>query len=521
MVNRKNLTFFFLAALLSVCSYAASESEETTCLEIKSLNMSAVGEVSCDSHSHHYIGASKSVAKDVATSLVRNTKVQIGSFNLFQVGSPKTEYKDLEIVAKIINNFDVVSAVELVPNSGVYKSHNDNLIQYYREELAKLQELERSGDQGNFASLESQYAKLNLVLEQYELPGYVKLLIELRKIDASWSLLISPAAEGSDTSTIKELTGFYYRASKVKPITNEFCKAESCTITFNNDFYGKEVDDLISRRPFMASFMSGKFDFTLIATHIVYNPPSDENLRKKIVEAAFGVDDYTKVEGLKSDTYARFAEVKHIVDFTNLMKKNFEEKDIFILGDFNLNASEAYWKKIIPEDSTLDLQITEATSVAQQRVLSDGTNTNGTTNNYDHIILDKKESAECGSSPEAKIYNFIDNSMRSLIDSRYLVRSEESYVDQENGLTMYYLLDNAEKVAGKIEEKYTAYYESRLTIKRGELVPRFDLDEKLEDLKRKVFEPQVFDRSYYRYVKEIISDHLPVYINCSTTKDLD
>lgn len=520
---QKNILRLILISSLGILnSYAAQDSELPTCDEMQLLKLSDLGEINCNEDFHHYNANAANVFYDREVAL-ENKNVSIGSFNVFQAGSPKTEYKDYEILAKIMNNFDVVSTVELVPLSGVFKTHNDSLMAYYNREKEELQNLLDESSEDALV----RRANLKLLLEQYELPGYVKILRELRKLDKSWALILSPAAEGTDTSTVKELSGFYYRASVVRPIKNEYCdqyanKSIACYASFNKKFYGREVDDLISRRPMVGSFESGNFDFTLLSVHTVYNAPSDEELKTRILKEAFGITDINELpKTLKSDTYARFAEVKHILEFSRLLKEKFSEKDIFILGDFNLRTTDGYWSELLPETQGEKLFIEESTSIANSRFLSDGTVTNGTANNYDHFIFNPSDSRECGKSPNPKVFNFIENSVSKLIDSKYLIRSDESYTDEETKLVMYALNDKAEKVAQARVGEYTKYLEARLTVKRGELVPRYDVDEKMKDLQRKVFDPQIYERTYYRYLKEIISDHLAVYMNCSNLKDLD
>lgn len=497
--------------------FAAEDLELPTCQDMQLLNISDLGSIECGQGFHHYNSQASKNFYDKSYAL-EGRNVAIGSFNVFQAGSPKTEYKDYQILAKIINNFDIVSTVELVPLSGIYKTHNDSLMAYYSKEKEDIQTLEQTSPEDAIA----RSGNLKLVLDNYELPGYVKILLELRKIDSSWALVLSPSAEGTETSTVKELSGFYYRSKVVRPINNEFCKDIACYASFTKDFYGRDVNDLISRRPLIGSFESGNFDFSLLTIHTVYNAPSNEELKARILKEAFGVSDVSELpKTLKSDTYARFAEIKHILQFTKMLKEKFSEKDIFVLGDFNLKTTDGYWSELLPETEGMRIYIEEATSIANSRSLSDGTITNGTASNFDHFIFDPQESIECGKKPNPKVFNFIENSISKLIDQKYLIRSEESYTDEETDLVMYHLNQDAEKTVDFHSTEYIKYLDKSKTIKRGELVARFDTDTKLKDLQRKVFDPQLYERTYYRYLKEIISDHLAIYMSCSNTQDLD
>lgn len=520
MVSRdfKNLLRVSFICLLGYASiFAAEDLELPTCQEMQLLNISELGLIECGDKYHHYNATAPTEFYEKAYTL-EEKNVSIGSFNVFQAGSPKTEYKDYQILAKIINNFDVVSTVELVPLSGIYKSHNDSLMAYYSKEQEEVEALEDV----NFDDAILRRGNLKTILANYELPGYVKILLELRKLDKSWALVLSPSAEGTETSTIKELSGYYYRAKMVRPIRNEFCKDIACYASFTESFYGRDINDLISRRPLIGSFESGNFDFSLLSVHTVYNAPSNDELKTRILKEAFGVTTVSELpKTLRADTYARFAEVKHILEFTKILKEKFAEQDVFVLGDFNLKTTDGYWGEILPETQGMKIFIEEATSLANSRYLSDGTVTNGTANNFDHFIFDPLASLECGKNPNPKVFNFIDNSISKLIDSKYLIRSGDSYIDEETKLVLYHLADNAQRTIDLRTSEYINYLESSLTVKRGELVPRFDTDIKLKDLQRKVFDPQIYERTYYRYLKEIISDHLAIYMSCSNTKDLD
>lgn len=504
----------------------AEDSELSTCLELKSFSLEKdFGEIECLGQYHHYNSEATSRYYSY-TDARRKKNLKIGSFNLYQSGSSRTEYKDYSVIAKIINKFDVVGAVELVSIIGVYKAHNESLVDYYKQELSNLQHAIDAGDEQKKFELSN---KLKFIKEQYELPGYVKILKELRELDPSWALLLTPNEEGSENATIKELGGFFYRARYVKPVVNEYCEAAyagiedsfACYPKFDSSFYGKDVADLVSRRPFMASFRSGSFDFTGLAVHTIYNAPNDEDFRKRLTQAAFGVDTYTEVEGLRSDTYARFAELTHVVDFSEKLRKSFTEKDIIIMGDFNLESGESYWSKLFASNKKLELKIEEPTSLALSRYKSDGSESGGTSRNFDHFIIDKEYSVECDGKDSAKAYNFLENEIRSIIDDKFLIRSDETYTDEETKLVMYKKSDAADKIMQDLEANYVEKISEMYTVKKGEIVKRFDTEEKLEDFRRKLFEPQLFERSYYRYMQETISDHIPVSLTCSNTFDRD
>jgi hypothetical protein len=515
-----------LFALSFAFQSLAGEAEVEQCQELRNFLNNSVGNIDCLDNYHHFNSRSASTYYDT-TSALNKRQVRISTFNVYQAGSPRTEFKDLELVAKMMNHWDVVGATELVSVIGIDKKHN----QAIREHIAKLSqyhaELVTTG--ASQTQKNKVLSQIKLLQKQYVTPGYVKILKELRKLDPSWALLLTSTEEGSKNATVKELAGYYYRATTVKPVINEYCKkyynfskAYGCYPKFNKETYGKDVAHLFARRPFLGSFRSGSFDFTLILSHVVFNAPSDEEFRKEIIKTAYGVESYTEVgEGVSSTTFARFAEITHILKMMSNYRKNFKEKDLILLGDFNLEAKNAYWQKLFAKYPGTEIKIEGPTSLAQSKTLSDGTETHGTANNYDHFVLDVERTSQCAGKKNARVFNFLENSFRKIIDRRYQIRTEDSYVDEETGLNMFYLDQAGKDKALRGVDKLAKKLKNKKTVKRGEIVDRFDVKEKGEDMIRKLYEPQLFERSYYRYFQETISDHLPVFMNCSNQFDND
>ena len=504
----------------------AGELEIEQCQELRGFLNSKLGDIDCLDQYHHFNSSGSRNFYTTQNSLTKR-QVRISTFNVYQAGSTRTEFKDYELMAKMINHWDVIGTTELVNVIGIDKRHNEAVTNHYKKLLQHYRELVKTKAPKKEQS--KVLSKISLLKKQYELPGYVKILTELQKLDPSWSLLLSGNTEGTKTATIRELSGYFYRSSSVKPVINEYCKkyykfskAYGCYPKFNKETYGHDVADLFARRPFIGSFKSGNFDFTLVTTHVVFNAPSDENLRKRIIKAAFGVDHYTEIgEGVTSRTYARFAEMTHILNFMRNYKMSFKENDLILLGDFNLEAKNPYWKTLFDENPGMEIKIEGATSLSQSKTLSDGSSTHGTSNNYDHFVLDTKITSQCAGKKNAKVFNFLENSFRKLIDKKYLVRTDNAYVHPDTGLDMFYLDQKGKNKALKITEKIVKRLKSKYTVRRGEIVPRFDLEKKAEDVVRKLIEPQLFERSYYRYFQETISDHLPVFMNCSNQQDDD
>ncbi len=515
------LSTFLLPKLVHAELDGATESEIETCRQLKVFLDGNVGEVECQSEYQIY---SKFVGK-YSRSKVKSkyNQVRIAAFNLFKPGATQTEYKDHQLVAQIIDHWDVVAAVELTSNNGLSKRHNEGIVEYYTSRLAQMTE------QGADLSASVTRNELALIREQFDFPGYIEVLKELQKLDASWSLVLSGKQEGSENSTVKELTGFYYRSSVVDLKATQYCRDKygrngkyGCLPVLDEKTFGRDVDGLFSRRPFLATFESGEFDFTLLSTHVIHNTPSDEDLQKKILRNVYGVEDYKDIgPGVTQLKFARFAEVRLMAELVEYLKKSYYEQDYIILGDFNLESTNDYWETFFNDFRGLELKIEGATSMALGKSLSDGTITHGTKSNYDHFLFDPNETRNCKGSNTAKIFNFIEGDFSKLINRRYLVRSNAKYQSQTRDVEMYRLKAGGREKVENLVDNYTRSIQNKLTVKNNKLVPRFDMEESQKEFYDRVIDSQLFDKTYYNYLKEVISDHLPIYMNCSNQYDND
>lgn len=499
----------------------ATESEIETCRQLKVFLDGNVGEVECQSEYQIYSKFVGDYSPSKAKSL--SGQVRIGAFNVFKPGATQTEYKDHQLVAAVINKWDVVAAVELTSNNGVSKRHNEGIVEYYTSRLAQMTE------QGQDMASAVTNNELALIREQFDFPGYIEVLKELQKLDASWSLLLSGKQEGSENSTVKELTGFYYRSSVVDLKPTQYCRDRygrngkyGCLPVLDEKTFGRDVDGLFSRRPFVATFESGAFDFTLLSTHVIHNTPSDEELQKKILKNVFGVEDYKDIgPGVTQLKFARFAEVRLMAEFVEYLKKNYYEQDYIILGDFNLESSNNYWETFFEDFKGLELRIEGATSMALGKSLSDGTITHGTKSNYDHFLFSPVDTQNCAGEGSAKIFNFIEGDFAKLINRRYRVRSNAKYYSTTREMEMYRLKAGGREKVALLVDDYLRSIQNKLTVKNGKLVQRFDLEESKAEFYDRVIDSQLFDKTYYNYLKEVMSDHLPIYMNCSNQYDND
>ena len=500
---------FFFRKKIFFCLFLtrvfAVESTFEECLIIKELFPVMYGKVFCSKVYNHFNNSKATLYRH--GKAIEASEVKISSFNAYRMGTSVSKFKDYKITAQILNNWDVISVLELSSNTGASKKHNEVLLKYYNY-LKKSRDLSENN--------------LNKIKREYDLPGYLKLLRGLQRLDSSWSLLLSGEKEGSKRSTVNELIGFFYRSLVVKPILSKYCNdiygiaSYACTIKFGEKIYGKDISNLIARRPFIANFKSGNFDFSLVAAHVIFKKPSDKNLQRKIVEEAFGENDYRKVgHGVNSKTFARFAEIKHILKWIKKAKNKYKENDIILQGDFNLESSNSYWEVLLNENKGSELKIEDFTTLSRVERLVDGTRTNGSSKNFDHFLFNLDEIKECSKEKRVGVFNFIENQIRELVDSKYLIRADKFNIGE-------YDISAAGKI--KMEKFISSYLESmkkKLTIKRNTFVKRYNLEKELLEIKNRLFLSQIHNDTYYRYFSELISDHFPIYMHCSNLEDLD
>lgn len=486
--------------------------------------------VDCGLYYHHYNSQSSNYQYSNSSS-----QLKIGSWNVFHPGIGKTAYKDFRLVAEIINRWDVVTVQELLPLIGADLKHNEAVLTLIDDgpwQLKKLIDKLEGMNPGTKIyertkkSVEELTADIKEAKGLYRSPGYLKILSELRKIDPSWALIISPSPEGSEGSFINELVGFFYRGTKVRPTVNEHCSefretksypAFACYPEFSSKFMYKNYDGLFSRRPFMASFQSGNFDFVLMGTHVIFNAPSDDEFMGKILSKVFGVDSYDELgPGVDSTNYARYAEVKMTLDFIRKFKKTYKEQDIILGGDLNIERKEPFMQEILKKYDGLVMLIDKPTSLANKRYVSSG-DSDGYSKNFDHFIMGRETDKECrtGGEYHADRVDFYSGDILSYMKKNYIVRNVGEY----DRLTSDYQMTAAGK---KIYNRAMVSFEEELkksrTIKRGKVVDEnTSYKTKLETFERRVFMNQLSDDSFYGVYQEIISDHVPIEMSCTTS----
>jgi hypothetical protein len=487
--------------------------------------------VECANNYHHYN------AKAASFHTFSNGKVRIAQYNLLYAGSKYSQHKDYELLSAIVNRWDVVGAVELSPivkEDLIANQRIATFIANYKTVLAQRKsqlQTEKSRANPNYdriSKLEQNIKAINDTYKYhrklYRLPGYLRLLNELRKRDPSWGLILTPIGQAAAENIAQELHGFYYRGKAVRPIINEYCNATkrtgdtfpfACILHMDGRFLGKKLQHVFPRRPFMASFRSGNFDFTLLTAHLRYTRPKDPYLEKAILKSAFNTNSFSNIGiGVNQDTYARFAEAKLTLDFIEKYKKKFKEKDVIYMADFNLSMGNRYWTTLLANYNNQVLNLGKKTTLTWGLTSKNGTPTNGLSNDYDHIITDMYRLKECKNSRgqfNVMALNYFTGATKKIISDRYIVRSET----YSGGKFPIVRKSHYKKLMSWKSSEMNNYY---MTISRSYEMYRQESQIKhaMNHFQNRVLLSQQNPAHYYRIYSEVISDHLPIYMNCRT-----
>ncbi len=530
------------------------------CETIKMLIVNEEYKVGCYTNYNQYGPSSK--AQRATGSL------KIANYNLLHPGTSKALFKDYALVAKIMNQYDIVSGLELLATVGRDEQSNKavvsflqdspNILKKYQDQRSKLK------DAAKIKELDAKIAKLKSdtyrAYDLYRAPGYLRVLQELKKLDPSWSLLLSPRGDSALIGSVEELVGFYYRANSATPVINPHCQEYAqegagspvaCFITLTEDFMGRDLVQHFARRPFMASFKAGNTAFTLVTSHMVFTYSGDEDAEKDLMKKTFGVESHKELgTGINSANFARYAEVKNTLEFMDRYRKKYKDTKIMLMADMNLVSNNAFWPEVLKAFPGGELLISEATTVSPTRYNSKKEETNGVANDYDHFILDKKAFSACD---EGKVYNYYNEKIYKDIESRYVIRKEvvglsnksfespvvEAYlgldqidvlnteenpildgdippVDDPATIKLEYPLTPAgQSKMDKFVAQFGKYLTGLETVKKDEIVADdFQINERLEGMKRRVFLRQLTNPYYFRFIQEVLSDHFPVVLSC-------
>jgi len=527
------------------------------CEHVKKYAVSEKYQVDCLKNYHHY---NSTKFKSSRKRLIDKSKLKIAEFNVLHPGSSKTRFKDYQKIASLINKWDIIGVTELLPLVGRDLKQNTALVKFIEvygpskikfyqsrsqdlekklikeDNSRKIKTLKRAISNTTklvaFYKEEIEKSKLN-----YRTPGYLKILDELHKLKggSNWALVLAPKGEAAKSRDVHELVGYFYKANIVKPVENKYCdsidpKAKylnfACTVKMDSNALGKDNSDIFSRRPFMASFKANNFDFTLLTSHVVFSSPDGRADRENIMRKAFGVGHYDDLSvGLNSTNYARFAEVKVTLDFIDRFKKRFGKQDVIFMGDLNLKFSNQFWPNVLDSAKGFELFIENETSLSRGRYYSNDEETNGLSNDYDHFIFDPKETSECtkaDGSANAKVESFYKGAIGRYVRRLYEVRTDRVSEDEYNYNESKYqrLIDrfvtpfkNGKETILKIGNKKIVTGGTTHSV-RGLIDDNKEIDRYVDYFQSRILKSQLSDSSYYSYFIDILSDHMPIVLEC-------
>lgn len=407
-------------------------------------------------------------------------ELKVASFNLFHLGDNQAPIKSYAIVASIINQWDIVGGQEMMPLAFNIANENNKLGEAIQGQKS-----------------------LNFPFEDWSVPapGYLRVLRELQQLDTSWALILQPTSEGEGGAG--EMAGFYYRSSIVQLEEWDYCLFENAfdlkkqaqapnlaCLTQTSEVVAK----LTSRVAFSAYFKSGNFDFIALTTHSRFRrslDPKDLEAQKKAI-----CENHSQPEKCKIplDQVGRYYEILAVAEQIGKMKEDANDADVIFMGDFNLELkpiSVENWKASLKPASLLRPFQKEPTTV--------GIKFSKMISNYDHFILDTKFTAECNAEA-SQSYDFIKAATRSASAADKLIKKHLKVAEQK--------VVAADK---KMEtEKFVRLQNSSL----GLSVRALNQDEKDEintSYDAALIRMKTND---YAVVLELISDHLPIEMNC-------
>lgn len=503
--------------------------------------------VQCNSNYNLFGPSGRSVAKSASGG------IKIAGYNLLHPGTSKALFKDLNLVAKIMNQYDVVSSLEILGSVGHDQVNNQAVVDFLRASpklLSDLQALKsKQTTPDKIKEIDDKINKLNADTQKayslYRAPAYFRLLMALKQLDPSWSLVLSPRGDSALQGSVEEMVGFFFRANTVgltvNPHCNEFKDEDAgtpvaCIANLSEKFLDKDYTHYYARRPFMATFKAGATKFTLISNHVVFTFAGDEEASKKLMKDVFGVETPAELgNGINTTNFARFAEVKITLNFMDKFRKKYNDQKIMFVADTNLTYSNTFWPEILKSFSGASLLIDQPTTVSPTRYNAEGKETNGVANSYDHFILDKNAFSSCDNG---EVYNYYNSDINKDIERIYGMRVSDTspslkvkallpFDEAGNGGDVppedqplptkldYPMSPAAQTKMTKMVTSYTTYLKGLWTVKKNEVaLDDYQIPERAEAYQRRVFVNQLTNAFYYRFYQEILSDHFPVSITC-------
>lgn len=430
----------------------------------------------CTLNYEHYFSQ-----QDVAPISKKN--IRIGSFNVFHLGDNQASLKNFTLIAKIMNQWDIVGAQELMPLPGPQAVSNQAIFNLLAQTGAN-----------------NDYVKKNL---QVERPGYLNLLTELRRLDPSWALIIQSEAEGEGGAG--EMAGFYYRQSVVQLREWNYCPAEKAADLrsqkpIRNYACLVKVPEyqqkLISRRAFAAYFQSGQFDFIGLTAHVRFRPADGAHALKAQAQELCINHAYPNRCKPTKDNVGRYYEVKAMADQIETIQQLANDKDVIYMGDFNLelfSTTIPYWNSA--------LKSAEGFKVFQSAPTTLGVKKGALVSNYDHFIFNPQITTAC-SPKTARSFDFTAKSKPPTeLQNLFAEAAQPAQVEKQIQLRLQEIRSIAK----------AKFKRDKVTVTN--LDPK-EIEEYKERFKGAT---QKIALNHVGAMLELISDHIPVEMECLTT----
>ena len=403
-------------------------------------------------------------------------QIRIASFNAYHLGDEQAIMKNYALVAKMMNQWDIVGTQELMPLPGYWANHNDLLASIVKD---------------------SQPLEIQVVE-----PGYYRLLKKLQELDPSWSLILQSMPEG--TGPAGEMSGFYYRAQYVQPKKWDYCDLNlsadlktsetkpnfACNVRVND-----EKRKMMARNGFTTYFESIGFDFVGISFHARFRS-IEKSLVPKIIDAICENMTDPKCKKMPADEAGRFYETKMIMDDVPYMQRDAHDPDVIFMGDFNieiLDKNQIQWQAAFSNTPGFQVFQSDKTSLSLTK--------KSLASNYDHFILNPQVTSQCDIQ-SIRPFDFTKpkNEPKHPVMLEILKQSEPETLDRS--MTHHLAL------LGKISLSEKTRGSTQISLRGMNDRERLELTTKFVERTSKM------QKNSFYAAYEMISDHLPIEMNC-------
>lgn len=439
---------------------------------------------------------------------ITKRKIKIGSFNIIRIGQAQTRFKRNDFVAEMMEQWDLVTVVEIMTMGKEHLSYNQKV-----DSLAQ--------------SLTDEKLKKNIE-PSYEIPRYLLILKELRKRDPAWSLIMAPQGTGETTASY-EYVGFFYRNGLVENTKTKFCgDKRGCLTPISRENY----ENIVSRSPFVARFKAGKLDFNAAGLHLRFRAPAEDcstsgaatgKGKKKCVDYSRAeldiVNEYLKAAE-KTKINKEDARYLELAVAHRVLERS--EEEVLVMGDFNLEFKERtkkLWNFSVGHENIF---VNEPTSISAL---------NGLANQYDHFVfVPEKNLASCDINT-ARAFNFVLD-VNNPVTSEPALKNLASFLSarkNKQALLKAFSEDlkkdqvlSCEGQICKMVPRYTAEQATNLAclyernvLGNDSKTCKVASEDEAEEGDEDASGATPTKKLPYKVYHEVISDHIPIEMECS------